>query len=123
MERILIIDDDEFILRALRRILQSEGYEVFEAEDGEAGMKLFREKLPDLVITDIIMPNKEGIETIREMIHERPGAKIIAMSGGGKGIQADMYLKICRKLGVKKTLKKPYEREELVSTVKEVLSG
>ena len=91
MARILIIDDDVQILSMLRQTLEREGYEVVEASDGEQGEKLFREKPTDLIITDLIMPEKEGVETIKEIRSEFPETKIIAMSGGGR-IGPEMYL-------------------------------
>ena len=72
--KILVIDDDYLVRYTLARILQSQGYEVVTAADGESGMTLFRSAAPDLVITDIIMPEQEGIETIRQRRRELPDA-------------------------------------------------
>ncbi len=82
MARILIIDDDLQIREMMEQMLQKEGYETIGASDGQIAMKLCRENPADVVITDIIMPEKEGIETIVELKREFPGIKIIAMSGG-----------------------------------------
>ena len=120
IERILVIDDDVQVLNVLHSALVREGYEVLKASNGKEGMKLYREDPVDLIITDLIMPEKEGIETIRELTAELPKVKIIAISGGGRIGPAD-YLHMAKMLGAKRTLAKPIERDELVRTVKEVL--
>ena len=84
MAGILIIDDDVHIRTILRKTLQSEGYQVVEASNGNEGVRLYREKPVELIITDLIMPEKEGIETIMELGRDFPDVKIIAMSGGDK---------------------------------------
>ena len=120
MERILVIDDDIQVLNVLHFALVHEGYDVLKASNGKEGIKLYREDPVDLIITDLIMPEKEGIETIRELTSEFPNVKIIAISGGGRIGPAD-YLNMAKVLGAKRTLAKPIERDELVKTVKEVL--
>ncbi len=120
MERIIVIDDDASVLNVLHFALVSEGYEVIKASNGKEGMKIYREDPVDLIITDLIMPEKEGIETIRELTAEFPKVKIIAISGGGRIGPAE-YLPMTKMLGAKRTLAKPIGREELVRTVKEVL--
>jgi len=80
--KILVIDDEYLVRDTLARLLRAKGCEVVTAADGEHGMTVFRSAAPDLVITDILMPEQEGIQTIRLMRHERPDAKIIAISGG-----------------------------------------
>ncbi len=121
MASILIIDDDALIRRMLRRILEEEGYEVLEAANGTEGLNLNRRAPADLVITDILMPEKEGIETIGELTGEFPDVKIIAVSGGGR-IGPDAYLKMARDFGALKTIKKPINKTGLLNAVKEVLS-
>jgi DNA-binding NtrC family response regulator len=81
--RILVIDDDEQILRTLHQVLEMEGHEVLDAPNGKEGMRIFEEHGADLVVTDIVMPEKEGIETIKELHEGNPDLKIIAISGGG----------------------------------------
>jgi len=83
MARILLIDDDAPVRRTLRKMLERQGYEVEEAPDGKAGLTLYQENPADLIITDLIMPEMEGIETIMELRRRFPDVKIIAMSGGG----------------------------------------
>ena len=98
-----------------------EKYEVIEANDGEVGLKLFRDHRPAVVITDIFMPNHEGIETIRELRREAPTVAIIAMSGAGQG-EGTRYLDTARKLGADAVLVKPFRRAKLIATIKRLLS-
>jgi DNA-binding response OmpR family regulator len=120
LERILIIDDDTQVLNVLHLALVREGYDVLKASNGKEGIKLHREDPVDLIITDLIMPEKEGIETIRELTAEFPKVKIIAISGGGR-ISSEDYMPMAKMFGAKRTLAKPIERDELVRAVKEVL--
>ncbi len=120
MARILIIDDDVPLSKMLRQMLEREGYEVLEAADGAEGLKIYRQEPADLVITDLIMPEKEGIETIRELKKDFPDVKIIAMSGGGR-IGPETYLDIAQKLGALQTLTKPLDRKELLEAVRNIL--
>ena len=117
---ILVIDDDESIRILLRTVLELEGYLVLEASDGVAGQQEYGKNPTDLVIMDLIMPGKEGIETIRDLRREFPDVKIIAVSGGGR-IGAESYLKMAKGLGALRTLRKPFDRESLVKTVEEVI--
>ena len=122
MSRILVIDDDAPIRIVLQQTLERAGYEVINAPDGDVGMKLQSEEPADLVITDILMPEKEGIETIMELHRDFPGVKIIAISGGGR-IESDTYLSLAKKMGVQRTLNKPFERKELLEAVRELIDG
>ena len=117
MARILIIDDDVQILKMLRKTLEHEGHEVIDAANGNKGLRLYREDPTDLIITDIIMPEKEGIETIVELRREFPEVKIIAMSGGGHG-EAESYLHMAKGLGAQRTLTKPFGMEELLEAIR-----
>lgn len=117
---ILIIDDDDRTRKLFRKILEREGYHITESSNGKMGIKMYREEPADLVITDIIMPEKEGIETIIDLRKEFPKVKIIAMSGGGH-IGAESYLEIAKKIGAAKTLAKPITNDELIETIAEVL--
>src|SRR5207244_12935868 len=84
MARILVIDDDALLRGAIRVALESAGYEVIEAADGDAGLRLHREQGADVAVVDLFMPKRDGLEVIRAMRAEAPGAKIIAMSGGSR---------------------------------------
>lgn len=121
MARILVIDDDPMIRELLLYMLQGAGHEVALAADGNEGFSSYRQTPADVVITDLIMPGKEGIETIREMVQEFPGVKIIAISGGGR-INPGSYLELAKRLGAVKALSKPVERQVLIDTVEEVLA-
>ncbi len=122
MTRILIIDDDTQIREMLRQMLENEGYSVLDAANGKEAIKLQHETPCQLIITDLIMPEKEGIETIRELKRDFPEVSIIAMSGGGV-VGPEAYLKIAKSLGAKKTFVKPIERAELLRGIRDVLDG
>lgn len=118
MVQILIIDDNVQLRRTLVRTLKAAGHDVHEAADGVKGLKLFEELRPDLIITDIVMPEQEGIETIRLLRQRAPNLPIIAISGGGR---LD-YLGFARELGATATLPKPFGSEELLAAVADVLA-
>jgi CheY-like chemotaxis protein len=120
VSKILVIDDDEQIRVVFKEMLARLGYEVLEAATGEDGLALQREKAADLVITDIIMPDKEGLETIRELRREFPEVKIIAMSGGGQ-IGSDGYLNVAKQFGAACALHKPIRMEQLRQEVHRLL--
>jgi len=122
MARILVIDDEPNILMMLKRMLEKAGYDVDIAVNGEEGLALFKKFPADLIITDIVMPEKEGLETIRELKKEYPNVKIIAISGGGR-IDSREYLESARLFGAEKIFKKPFRQKEMVAAVKELLSG
>ncbi len=103
-------------------MLTRAGYEIDQAGDGNQALEVCAEFKPDLVLTDIIMPDKEGLETIQELLEISPDLKIIAMSGGGK-FGPDSYLPLAEKLGAKASLQKPFMRDELLSTIESVLKG
>ena len=120
MRRILIIDDDHHILLMIKKMLERAGFEVDLASNGVEGLQLFQKIHADLVITDIIMPEKEGLETIREMKKLRPDLKIIAMSGGGK-ISADNYLETAKIFGASIVLEKPFSQKTMILAVSDLL--
>lgn len=121
MPRILVIDDDEQLRTLLGEILSRAGFEVVEARHGAEGLNLYRARPTDLVITDLIMPEKEGVETIVELRREFPTARIIAMSGGGRQTASD-YLRIASQLGARRTISKPFSRQEILDAVRETLA-
>jgi DNA-binding NtrC family response regulator len=122
MARILIIDDEEDIRLTVRLALESMGHEVTEAVNGNEGLSRFSAEKNDLVITDILMPDKEGIETIIELRKMRPDLKIIVMSGGGR-INATHVLETAKGFGADFALKKPFSIDALCSTVDSCLAG
>jgi CheY-like chemotaxis protein len=112
--KILVIDDDHLVRYALTKILSSTGYAVVTAADGKRGMAVLHAEHPDVVITDIIMPEQEGIDTIIQIRRERPAIKIIAISGGGRIRNID-FLEMAHSLGASAVIAKPFEADELLS--------
>ena len=120
MALILIIDDDEGLRRMATKAIEKAGHTVICAENGREGVEMFTAHRPALVITDILMPEKEGIETIREIYAAAPETCIIAMSGGGA--RQDMsFLKFSEKLGAGAVMEKPFRPADLVATVERLL--
>lgn len=119
MKRILVIDDDELTLDVLKRMLEVEGYEVVTASNGQEGMDAFHQTSINLVITDLVMPVKDGLRTIMELRREKPDLPIIAISAGG-AISKERYLAVAQYLGDITTLPKPFRRKEIVDTVKKM---
>lgn len=120
MKRILVIDDEDQVRSMLRMTLEDAGYEVEEAPDGEIGLGIFRKKPTDLIITDILMPEKEGIETILELRRDFPDTKIIAISGGGRFKSPNTFLTMAEHFGADRSFVKPIAHKELLAAVKEL---
>jgi len=120
MPRVLVIDDEPQIRSLVKRFLSQAGYEVDQAGDGLDGVKQMKENPADLVITDILMPKQEGLETIRQIREIYPDCKIIAMSGGSQLTAMD-FLPIAKKFGAAKIFHKPIDFQELVEAVKELV--
>jgi DNA-binding NtrC family response regulator len=117
-----VIEDDIDVLETVGRVLEEAGYTPILTADGREGMIAFESHSPSLVITDLFMPVREGIEIIMEMRRSRPDAKIIAMSGGGR-MGAMEYLEVAEKLGATAALPKPFEPDDLVGAVVRLLPG
>ncbi|RKZ69070.1 MAG: response regulator [Gammaproteobacteria bacterium] len=131
MASILIIDDEEDIRDALQMILQRAGYDVMVASNGSEAIELQRGEPADLIITDIIMPEKDGVTTIKEIREEFPGTRIIAISGGGgvqpveyvpEAITTTAYLAAAKEVGADMVFTKPFERKDLINAVYELLA-
>lgn len=120
MARILVVDDDGAIRGAIRRLLVMEGYEVVEAINGREAIASFRQQPADLVITDIWMPDKDGLEVIRELHRINPDLPMIAMSGGSSRGQLD-FLHHAEAFGACQVIQKPFEIEELVKSVRRLV--
>jgi CheY-like chemotaxis protein len=122
MGRILIVEDDASVRELLREILRRAGHEVVAAVNGKEAISLHRKSPADLIITNILMPEKEGLETIQELRRDDPDVKIIAISGGGQIGPAD-YLEVARRFGAMRTFSKPFDRKELLKAVDELLEA
>ena len=120
MAHILIIDDDDQFRNMIRQLMERNGHEVEEASGGKEGIRLYRENPTDIIITDLIMPGKDGIETIQELKKEFPDVKIIAISGGGRVGPQD-YLHLAKMFGARQTLTKPINLSELLNAIDELL--
>jgi len=120
MATILVIDDDAAMRRIVVRMLEGTKHRILEAKDGQHGLALLAQHGADLVITDIIMPEKEGIQTIREIQERSPDTKIIAMSGGGMSRNL-MFLDVARAFGADVALAKPFKPQELIEAIDRLL--
>jgi len=118
---VLIIDDEQPVREVLRDILEEANYTVYEAEDGEKGVKRALMLRPDLIITDILMPKLGGLSLIGEVRKGYPRAKVIAISGGGKNGQLN-FLKTAQTYRGVRTLNKPFENKELLKMAEELLA-
>lgn len=121
MKSILVIEDNENMLQMMCDLLGRSGYTVYTATDGVQGLKAFRTHSPALVITDIIMPDKEGLEVIMELTKQQPRPRIIAVSGGGI-LEPQTYLSLARKLGADHALAKPFRPAELLGLIERLLA-
>lgn len=120
--RILVIDDEEDVRALLQDALEEAGYEVVLAANGALGLAAQRLCPADLVVTDLFMPEKEGIETIRDLRNEFPSVEIVAMSGGGRVLNNDTYLFAANSIGARLVLRKPFGRGVLLEAVRSALA-
>lgn len=122
MSRILVVDDDEQIRELIHSILTTFGHDISEASNGKLATQMYREQPFDVVITDLVMPDMEGIELIKELRSIDQNVKIIAMSGGLLGASAT-YLKTAQLMGAQQALPKPFALDELLMVVNTALSS
>jgi len=120
MPTILIIDDNDVIRDTLVTVLEDEGFATLTAEDGVSGLRMFSEARPDVIVTDMIMPEANGLDTIREILTIDPQARIIAMSGGSR-FGSYYHLDDAETLGTMHVLLKPFEPDDLVRAIKTCL--
>lgn len=120
MPRILLIDDDEMLRTVLAKGLTHAGHTVIQAADGQRGVELARVTEIDLVITDLVMPVQEGVETIMMLRRERPQLPVIAISGGVSN--SPLYLEIAARIGARRILAKPFLPQELLQIINQVLA-
>ena len=130
MTKILVIDDEKDIRDVLKKLLQREGFDIMVARDGNDGLKAFWTEQPDIIITDIVMPDRDGVNVIKEIRNEFPDVKIIAISGGGKvdplqyqpeSISTTVYLAAAESAGADLTLSKPFNKEQLLTAIRQLL--
>lgn len=117
--RILIIEDDRLLREQLMRRFQQRGFEVEGAQDGEEGLRLFEAHPPDAVVTDLLMPNKEGIETIGALRRVSRETPIVAISGGVRG--GGDFLHVAELMGAQASFHKPFDFEDLIAKIRELL--
>lgn len=122
LTNILIIDDDIFLRELIKDILIDHPVNLFEAGNGDQGLEILKQEPIHLVITDIIMPEKEGLESIIEIIQKYPGIKILAISGGGSS-GSEQYLEMASNLGAHATLSKPFDKNELLEKMNELIDN
>jgi DNA-binding NtrC family response regulator len=121
MQPILVIDDDRQSRSVVRRALERAGYPVIEAHDGDEGTRMVGQKPPSLVITDILMPNKEGLQVIRELHEGDKALPIIAISGGSHHLAPEAVLRLARCFGARATLFKPFALDDLLHAVRDAV--
>lgn len=122
MQRILLVEDDEMMRQTLRVILGRAGHEVVDATNGREALECLSRENIDLVITDIMMPEMDGIETIISLKRASPTLKLLAISGGGSTGNFE-FLEMARKFGAAETLRKPFKPKELLDAVERVLAA
>jgi two-component system response regulator (stage 0 sporulation protein F) len=121
MAKILVFDDEPSILLMLKKMLEKAGHEVDIALNGNDGLELFMKNQPDLLITDIIMPHKDGLEVVLELRKKYPELKIIAISGGGR-IHPEGYLPTAKHFGADLIFQKPLVQKEFLQAVSLLLN-
>lgn len=120
-ETVLLVDDDPVLLQLMSSAFAAAGFRVFTADDGRKGVRMAQTCAPDLVVTDIVMPELEGIGLIRAIRQSHPAPKVIAISGAGRGRGRD-YLSWARHLGADEALAKPFRMSELLRAAKALLN-
>jgi len=120
--KVLVIEDDTLTRLMLCRVLRDMGYVTIDAGNGHTGMEMFRTEQPDLIVTDILMPDKEGLETIMEIRAADADIPIVAMSGGG-GMQGLSFLAMAKKFGASRTIAKPFTPEKLEEILDSFMIG
>jgi DNA-binding response OmpR family regulator len=122
MARILVVDDDPVLRGALRVVLEAAGHDVMEAAHGDAALRVYGERGADLVLVDLFMPERDGLQVIRALRAAIPRPQIVAMSGGGRFGQIEV-LGAAASLGAARTLRKPFEPRDLLAAIRELLGG
>lgn len=123
MSRMLLVEDDEFGRGALRELFEEHGWDVAEAENGMEAMRLLAQTDFDVIVTDVFMPDMDGVELIRQIKVTKKSPKILAISGGGAGMGADNTVDIIGAIGADAALQKPVSNDELLRTVNELVGA
>jgi DNA-binding response OmpR family regulator len=121
-DRILLIDDDDLLRETISGLLEASGYDVDSAEDGAEGLRMFEAQEYGLIITDIMMPDRDGIEIIRMLHDEGDPPKIVAISGGGM-FDSLSYLQMAKEFGADIVLEKPFRAQQLLDAVQGLLDS
>lgn len=122
MPSILLVDDDDLSRGAVHKMLERAGFTVHSTGTGQAGLDFYRSHPTDLVITDLIMPDVDGLEVIQQLRRHDRGVRVLAISGGGR-VDAEEYLSVARKFGATSVLSKPFTSQELKAAVDQTLAG
>jgi len=122
MTRVLVVDDDNNVRRFFRCLLERAHYEVTEADDGDVALRVLKKSLPDVVITDVLMPNREGLELIQDIKSHYPHIKVIALSGGGV-LDIRYCLAFADGFGADRVFAKPVKPQQLLGSLKELLTA
>lgn len=123
MARIIVIDDEADLRVLLRQMLESYGHEVDEAGNGAEALSVLQERTFDVVITDVLMPEQDGVAVMKRVPELQPRAKVLAISGGGPTVPADWSLKMMKLFGVNAALHKPFDESELIGAVDKLLAS
>jgi CheY-like chemotaxis protein len=118
---ILVVDDDRAVRKVIREFLERDGHQVVEATDGAEAIEAYSADKIDLMVLDLLMPNRDGFEALIDVRHRHPQARVVVISGGGQ-LGADLYLKMASQFGATEVLAKPIERDALLAKVHELLS-
>lgn len=120
--RVLLIDDEPMVRKIVRKMLERASHEVVDVENGRAGLDQLERAPFDLIVTDIIMPDVEGIEVLMTVRERHPSIAVVAMSGGGRMGNVD-FLEVARKLGAAATLEKPFTQDALLKAIDQSYGG
>jgi DNA-binding response OmpR family regulator len=132
MPSVLVIDDEQDVRDSIRQVLRRVGFDVTTAENGEAGIQAFYDRPPDVVIVDIIMPRSNGVEVIRKIRETYPGARIVAITGGGNfgpfgykpgTLVTEAYLASATESGADAVMTKPFHRTDLITLVRSLVKN
>lgn len=121
MARVLVIDDDPLFREIAREVLVQGGHDVSQAANGVEAAKVAAEAAPELAVVDMLMPERDGIETIRDLRSHWPGIKLVAVSGGSRGLEPTLLLRAAKAMGADAALEKPVDHGELLGLIAKLL--